>query len=151
MNFKKSEVIFMWQLWLIISGFFFILEIFTFGFLVFWFGIGALFAMLVSFFVDNIIAQTTVFLITSTLLLFATRAFADKFAKTDDKNKTNAYALEGKIGKVIQTIDPVEGQGQIKIGGEIWSAKSLDDTCISQDTKVMVEKIDGVKAIVKPV
>ena len=107
--------------------------------------------MIVSFFVDNIIVQATVFLIASTILLFATRPFADKFSKADDSNKTNAYALEGKIGKVIKTIDPIEGKGQVKIEGEVWSAKSFDDTCISQDTKVIVEKIDGVKAIVKPV
>lgn len=141
----------MWKLWLIISGFFFIIEIFTVGFLVFWFGVGALITMIVSIFVDNIIVQATVFLITSTILLFATRPFVDKFTKDDDDNKTNAFAIEGKIGKVVTTIDPIEGKGQIKINGELWSAKSLDDTCISQDTKVIVEKIDGVKAIVKPV
>ena len=141
----------MWKLWLVISGFFFIIEIFTVGFLVFWFGVGALITMIVSIFVDNVIAQATVFLITSTILLFATRPFVDKFAKTESSSKTNAYAIEGKVGKVIQTIDPIEGHGQIKVGGEIWSAKSFNNTCISQDTKVIVEKIDGVKAIVKPV
>lgn len=141
----------MWKLWLIISGFFFIIEIFTVGFLVFWFGVGALITMIVSIFVDNIIVQATVFLVTSAILLFATRPFVDKFTKDDDDSKTNAFAIEGKIGKVVTTIDPIEGKGQIKINGEIWSAKSWDDTCISQDTKVIVERIDGVKAIVKPV
>ena len=141
----------MWKLWLITSGIFFIIEMFTVGFLVFWFGIGALIAMVVSFFVDNIIIQTTVFLITSAILLFATRPFVNRFAKNDLSDKTNAYAIEGKIGKVIKTIDPIEGNGQIKIAGEIWSAKSSDGSCISQDSKVIVEKIDGVKAIVKPV
>lgn len=141
----------MWKLWVIISGFFFIIEMFTVGFLVFWFGVGALLTMIVSIFVDNIIVQATVFLISSTILLFATRPLANKFSQSDDDTKTNAYAIEGKIGKVITTIDPIEGKGQIKIGGEIWSANSFDNTCISQDTKVIVEKIDGVKAIVKPV
>lgn len=141
----------MWKLWLVISGFFFIIEIFTVGFLVFWFGVGALLTMIVSIFVDNIMVQATVFLISSTILLFATRPLVNKFSKDDDDNKTNAFAIEGKIGKVVTAIDPIEGHGQIKIDGEIWSAKSFDDTCISQDTKVIVEKIDGVKAIVKPV
>lgn len=141
----------MWKLWLIIAGFFFIIEIFTVGFLVFWFGIGALITMIVSIFVDNIIVQATVFLVTSAILLFATRPFVDKFTKDDDDYKTNAFAIEGKIGKVITTIDPLEGIGQIKVSGEIWSAKSFDDTCISQDTKVIVERIDGAKAIVKPI
>ena len=71
----------MWQIWLIISGLFFVLEIITVGFLVFWFGIGALFAMVVSFFTDSIIIQTTVFLITSTALLFFTRTFVKKVSR----------------------------------------------------------------------
>lgn len=141
----------MWKLWLVISGFFFVIEMFTVGFLVFWFGVGALITMIVSIFVDSIMVQATVFLITSTILLFATRPFVNKITKSDEGTKTNAFALEGKIGKVVQAIDPIEGKGQVKIDGEIWSAKSFDDTCISPDTKVVVEKIDGVKAIVKPV
>ncbi len=55
-----------------------------------------------------------------------------------------------KFGKVTIAIDPIEGKGQIKIGGEIWSAASSDNTSIPEDTKIIVEKIDGVKAIVKP-
>ena len=141
----------MWKLWIIISGFFFLIEIFTVGFLVFWFGVGALIAMIASFFIDNIIIQTTIFIVTSTILLFATRPFVNKFAKTENEVKTNAYSIEGKIGKVVQTIQPIEGTGQVKIEGEVWSAKSADNTSISRNTEVIVEKIDGVKAIVKPI
>ena len=141
----------MWKLWLIISGVFFIVEMCTVGFLVFWFAIGALIAMVSSFFIDSIVTQTAIFVISSTILLFATRPFVNKFAKTDNTKKTNAYSIEGKSGKVIKDINPIEGCGQVKIGGEVWSAKSFDDTCISQGTEVIVEKIDGVKAIVKPI
>ena len=51
----------MWQIWLIASGIFFICEIITVGFLVFWLGVGALIAMLVSFFTSNIIIQIQTF------------------------------------------------------------------------------------------
>ena len=141
----------MWKLWLIFSGIFLIIEIGTVGFLVFWFAIGALIAMIASFFVESVIAQTTIFIVSSTILLFATRGFVNKFAKTENTNKTNAFSIEGKKGKVIRVIDPIEGTGQIKISGEVWSAKSFDNTSISENTEVIVEKIDGVKAIVKPV
>ena len=53
----------MWQIWLIIAGICLIVEIFTVGFLIFWFSIGALIAMLISFFTTNIIIQTTVFVL----------------------------------------------------------------------------------------
>ena len=64
--------------------------------------------------------------------------------------KTNAYSIEGKVGKVIVDIEPIEGKGQVKINGESWSAKSVDDTYIAKDTEVIIEKIDGVKVLVKP-
>ena len=68
----------MWQIWLILSGLFLVLEIVTVGFLVFWFAIGAFIAMLVSFFTENAIIQTLVFLISSTALLFITKPFVNK-------------------------------------------------------------------------
>ena len=140
----------MWHIWLIIAGAFVILEIATMGFLVFWFAVGALIAMVVSFFVESILIQSTVFLIVSTLLIFATKPFVDKIMPKDSFVKTNSYSIEGKVGKVTIDIEPIEGKGQVKVGGESWSAKSADDTYIPKDTEVIVEKIEGVKAIVKP-
>ena len=55
----------MWQFWLIAAGIFFIGEIITTGFLIFWLGIGSLLAMIVSFLTDNIIIQTAVFVVSS--------------------------------------------------------------------------------------
>ena len=140
----------MWQLWLIISGLFFIAEIITVGFLVFWFGIGALFAMITSFFIDSIIIQTTVFLITSTVLLFFTKKFVKK-VDAFDKVKTNAYSIIDKKGIVTKEINSKNGIGQIKVGSEIWSAKSVEpDIIISEGTEIEVKDIDGVKAVVIP-
>lgn len=140
----------MWQFWLILSGLFLIIEIFNVGFLIFWFAIGALIAMVVSFVIDSVIIQATIFLITSTILLFATRPFVNKILPKDSFIKTNSNSIEGKIGKVIVDIEPIEGKGQVKIESETWSAKSANNTYISKDTEVIVEKIEGVKAIVKP-
>ena len=140
----------MWQVWLIIAGAFVILEIATMGFLVFWFAMGALVAMVLSFFVDNVIIQSVVFLVVSTILLFATKPFVNKVMPKDSFVKTNSYSIEGKIGKVTIDIEPIEGKGQVKVAGEAWSAKSIDDSFIPKDTEVVIEKIEGVKAIVKP-
>ena len=64
--------------------------------------------------------------------------------------KTNAFSFEGKIGKVVEEINPLEAKGQVKVNGELWSATSADDTPIPKDTEVKIEKIEGVKLIVKP-
>ena len=50
---------------------------------------------------------------------------------------------------VIKDIDPISGQGQVKIGTEVWSAKSLDDRKIEKGLEVEVVEINGVKAVVK--
>lgn len=85
----------MWYLWLIISGIAIIIEFFTVGFLVFWFSIGALIAMIVSFFTDSIFVQTAVFIISSTLLIFATKPFVKRF-DIPNPLKSNVYSLIDK-------------------------------------------------------
>ena len=140
----------MWKAWLVISGMFFVLEIFTVGFLVFWFAIGALIALLASLFIKSVVVQISIFLISSSILLFATKPFVNKITQKDNFVKTNAFSIEGKIGKVTIDINPIEGKGQIIINGEIWSARSHNDTFIPKNTEVIIEKIDGVKVIVKP-
>ena len=70
----------MWIFWLIAAGIFFIIEIATVGFLIFWLGIGALIAMVISFFTANIYIQTAVFVITSAILIPLTKPFVDKIA-----------------------------------------------------------------------
>ena len=139
----------MWQIWLIAAGVFLILEIFTMGFLVFWLSIGCLLAMLVSFVTNSIIIQTTVFVLSSGLLIFATKPLVNKFAEKDN-TKTNVYSLAGKKAIVIEDIDWSTGSGQIKIEGQVWSAKTSEQLNISKGTEVEIEKIEGVKAFVKP-
>ncbi len=138
----------MWKFWVIMSGLFLILESITTGFLVFWFSIGSVFAMIVSFFTDNIIIQATTFIISSTILIFATRKFVNIFFKHE--KQTNVNSDVGKIGKVIADIVPLENKGQIKIGGETWSATSENGETIEKDTEIIITKITGVKAVVKP-
>lgn len=139
----------MWHVWLIFAGVFFILEMMTAGFFVFWLGIGSLLAMLVSFFTDNIIIQASVFLISSALLIFLTKPFVDKFLKNKKTVPTNAYNIIGKNALVIEEINHLKGTGQIKVNGEIWSAKSLDEEIISKDSTIEIQSIEGVKACVK--
>ena len=112
----------MWQIWLIISGVCLIVEIITVGFLIFWLAIGALLALVTSLFTDNLIIQTSVFVISSTILIFATKPFVQKFVNKKDSIKTNVYSAVGKTGIVTKDIDSIETTGQVKVCGEIWSA-----------------------------
>lgn len=142
----------MWIFWLIIAGTCFVIEMLTIGFFVFWFGIGALLAMITSFiFPGNIFLQTLVFTVSSIILLILTKPLVEKFTKKDKKLETNAYSIIGKKGVVIQDINPTFGVGQIKVAGEVWSAKTKDGLKIEKGSEIEIVSIDGVKAVVEPI
>lgn len=142
----------MWQFWLIVAGIFFIGEIFTAGFLIFWVGVGAILAMISSFFIDNLVIQTTIFVLSSGLLLFLTRPFIEKYVRPDQDNTvTNAKSIIGKKAIVLEDIDPIKSVGLVKVGKEVWSATSETHELISKDTRVEITDINGVKVVVKTV
>ena len=140
----------MWYIWLILAGVFVIGEVLTSGFLIFWFGLAALIAMAVSFITDNIIIQTTVFLISSVILILATKPLVKKFAKVET-TKTNAFSLIDKKGIVTKDISSINSTGQVKVEGELWSATGENDIEISKGTEVKIKEIKGVKLIVTPI
>lgn len=139
----------MWKIWLIISGICLIVESFTLGFFVFWFSIGAIFALITSLFTTNIIIQSTVFVITSTLLLLLTKPLIKKFVKTPKTKPTNVYSIIGKEGIVLETIDSINGTGKVKVNGELWSA--ISDSNIEKNEKIKVISVNGVKLKVEKI
>lgn len=136
----------MWQFWLILAGIFFIGEIITVGFLIFWLGVAALLTALVSLVIDNVIIQTVIFVISSTILIFFTRTLAKKVSSKDNAI-TNAYSIIGKTGLVTKDILE-DSVGQIKVNSEIWTASS--NVAIHKGSQVKITNIEGVKAIVEP-
>ena len=140
----------MWSIWLIAAAIFLIGEMSTEGFLLLWFAIGSIIAMILSFFVSNEIIQFAIFLLVSTILLFATRPLTKKFLESKSKVQSNVYSLLDKTAHVIETIDSKKGTGKVKINGEVWKAILEDnDIIISEGEEVVVGRIDGVKLIVK--
>ncbi|MBR1803167.1 MAG: NfeD family protein [Clostridia bacterium] len=139
----------MWYIWLIAAGVFFVAEIITVRFLIFWLGIGALIAMLVSLVTNNLVIQVAAFVISSALLIFCTKPFVKKLTKNDKTVVTNAFSIIGKTGIVTKEINSSLAVGQIKVQGQDWSAKCEGDEVIAEGSEVEVTKIDGVKAVVR--
>ena len=137
-----------WQIWLIVAGFSFILEIATVGFLVFWFGVAALIVCILSLFIPSLVAQFAIFIILSALLICLTRRFAEKITKKDTI-VTNSNSIIGKKAIVKKDISSTSN-GQIKVNGDIWTAVLSEDftDSIPEGSTVEIEKIDGVKAVV---
>ena len=93
--------------------------------------------------------QITVFLLVSGITLYLTRGLAKKYVNSKHE-KTNADRLMDMQGIVVQTIDNEKNQGQIRVAGQIWSARSVGDQIIEENTHVKVKAIEGVKAMVEP-
>ena len=102
-------------------------------------------------FPENIFLQVSVFVAVSTLLIFLTKPLVEMLTRKDKNVATNAFSIIGKKGIVLQDINENYGIGQIKVAGDVWSAKTTDGGVIEKGTQVEVIQIDGVKAVVEPV
>ncbi len=140
-----------WVIWLIIAGAMFLLEIMTVGFLVIWFGVAALFTMVLSFFVENMAIQTGFFLILSTILILLTKPLVKKFIQKGEREPSNVYTILGKKAIVTTDIDPIKSTGQVKIDSDVWSAKEENNEFLPIGTHVEILRVEGVKVIVKKI
>ena len=131
--------------WIIAAVVFAIAELVTNPLICIWFCGGAVVAAIVSVFVDSVWGSVTVFVLVSALLLAITRPIVNK-KLTPEKVATNADRIIGKKGIVIQKIDLVENKGQIKVEGQVWSAKCEESVDLGVEVKV--SSIEGVKAVV---
>ncbi len=113
-----------------------------------WFVFGAIAALIASFFKVPFAVQVIIFVAVTVLALVITRPLVKKFINPK-KVKTNADKVVGQTGIVVQDINNVEATGQVKVDGQIWTARSSDNQIITAGNEVIIEKIDGVKLIVK--
>lgn len=134
--------------WIAVFVLMLIIEAVTLGLTTIWFAGGALVAFISSLLGAPLPLQIILFLVISFALLLGTRPVAMKYFNKD-RVKTNADSLVGKIAVVIETIDNLHATGLVQVDGQEWSARSLDDSVVEKGKEVLVEKIDGVKLIVK--
>ena len=110
-----------------------------------WFAIGALAAVILSFFVDSVFIQSTTFIVVSLVALILTKPIIKKF-NIIQKNPTNSDRFIGREGVIIKDIQYNE-YGEVKVSGEVWTATSKSS--LKEGTKVVVKDIEGVKLVVE--
>jgi membrane protein implicated in regulation of membrane protease activity len=134
--------------WILVMIACMVIEGITLGLTTIWFAAGALVAWLTYKVGFGLNFQIIVFLIVSVLCLVLTRPIAIKKLKIG-KIKTNSESLLGEYFKVESTIDNINSEGTVKVGGQLWSARSFDDQLIEKGEIVQVKEIQGVKLIVQ--
>lgn len=138
--------------WLIIAISLTVLELFTYQFVSIWFAIGGFVtAIVTAIFSDLGIGwQISIFVISSLIMLFATRPLVRKMiSKRSKAQATNLELILGKDAVVVEDINNIEGRGAVKINGLVWSARSKNGEDISAGEIVAIDRIDGNKTIVQ--
>lgn len=134
--------------WVVLLILLIVVEAVTAQMVTIWFAAGAVGAIIAERFGAEVWLQWVVFVAVSAVALVVTRPLVKKLTKTKVQ-PTNADRYIGQIAVVTETIDNIEAKGQVNVSGAVWTARSADGSVIEKDEKVTVEKIDGVKLIVK--
>lgn len=134
--------------WVVLLILLIVVEAVTAQMVTIWFAAGALGAIVAERLGAQMWLQWVIFIAVSAVALVLTRPLAKKLTKTNAQ-PTNADRCIGKIAVVTETINNIGAKGQVNVDGAIWTARSSDNSVIEKDEKVTVEKIDGVKLIVK--
>lgn len=134
-------------IWLIAAAALIVMEIVSLGLTTIWFAGGALVAALMAYLGLHWIIQVLIFAVVSLLLLLFTRPLAVKHLMKEPE-KTNVEGLIGKTGYVTKTINNLKAEGEVKLNGMEWTARSKDDEVIEENEEVIVEEISGVKLVV---
>ncbi len=134
--------------WIVALVVLIIVEAVTAQMVTIWFAAGAVGAIVAERLGAEVWLQWVVFVAVSAVALIATRPLVKKLTKTKVQ-PTNADRCIGQTAIVTEEINNVEGKGQVHVNGVTWTARSLDGTVFKKDERVTVERIDGVKLIVK--
>ncbi len=144
-----TEIMTMMIIWLVVLILAVVVEVATMGLTTIWFAGGALVAIVATLIHAPIAIQVILFFIVSLLMLFFTRPVAVKYFNKD-RVKTNVESMVGRQAIVISEINNIQGIGQVTVGGNQWSARSMDNNVIIPTGAVVnVVAINGVKLIVK--
>ena len=145
------DEIFSWHWWMFAALLFFILEVFTPGFILACLGFGSLVAAMTALMNFNIDAQFISFSVSTLISLFLIRPMLYKKDENHDKIKTNTEALIGRVGSVSETIDNLNKSGRVLIDGDQWKAISHNNEILKLNDNVEVISIDSTIITVKKI
>ncbi len=139
-----------WVVWVVIAVVLLVAEATTSAFVAVYFGLAALVTAAVAAAGLGTPVQLLAFAILSVGSLLLTRPALKRAAGRTAGIRTGVDAMQGRIGVVTRPIGELES-GQVKVGGETWTARSYyDEEAIPAGSRVEVVKVEGVTALVIP-
>lgn len=140
--------------WLVLGIALIIAEVFTLGFVLLWFGVGAMAAALVAFMGFGLVWQFAAFAIVSVALTALSRTIFSKYLHHSEANslKSGTDSMPGQIGTVTISSKGALKEGAVKVFGSTWTAFPEDeDTVLNEGEKVEVVRVQGSSIYVRPV
>jgi membrane protein implicated in regulation of membrane protease activity len=145
-----------WILWAVLGAILIVAEIFTSGFVLLWFGVGALaaaFAGLVG--IDSLVVQFMIFAVVSIGLTAASRTiFINYFSRENSGGslRSGVDALPGKVGTVVSSSKGALHEGAVKVFGSTWTAyPAAGEPPLEAGERVCVESVEGASIYVRRV
>ena len=133
-------------IWLVVAVVAIIIDVVTSSFIFMWFSIGALAAIILSFFGVSMAWQFIVFLITGIILIVVGYPWVKKKFKVE---KNHTLTMEQTyIGRVMRANEDIVEKSKIKVDGIYWTAYNKGDK-INKDDQFVITGIEGNKLIVK--
>jgi len=130
---------------------FLVMELFSGGFFIVCFSLGALVSMIAVLFGISFYGQLAIFAVFSVLSLLVIRPVAVKyFYRKSEQKVSNADAIIGRVGEVSETIE-LNGFGRVKLDGDDWKAQSQDAMRIEKGTRVRILSRDSIIVTVEKV
>jgi membrane protein implicated in regulation of membrane protease activity len=144
-----------WILWTVLGLVLIIAEVFTPGFVLLWFGVGALAAALMSLLGLGLGFQFFVFIALSAALTALSRTiFVNYFTRANEAGglRTGAEALPGQVGTVVAPSSGALNEGAVKVFGSVWTAYPAEgETPLRAGERVVVERLQGASIYVRRV
>lgn len=146
----------LWICWFVLGAILIVAEIFTSGFVLLWFGVGALVAALAGLIgIDNLGIQFLIFALVSISLTAASRTiFVNYFSreKAGTSLRTGVDSLPGKIGTVVSSSKGSLQEGAVKVFGSTWTAyPAPGEDPLEAGERVCVESVEGASIYVRRV
>jgi membrane protein implicated in regulation of membrane protease activity len=136
-------------IWAALALILFIAEIFTAGFFLVCFGIGAVAAALLALLGLHVIWQLVAFIAVSLVALAILRPMAVRMG-TLVANPGGIDRVIGKQAVVLEEINPLAATGRVRIEREEWRADSYG-AVIPKDAVVVVLEVSGTRVIVEEI
>jgi membrane protein implicated in regulation of membrane protease activity len=135
----------LWTVMAVVMG---IGEIFTAGFFLLPFAIGAAAAAVLAWIGVALLPQWLVFFGVSLFALVYLRRFI-AHQDSGDQPQVGANRWVNATGVVLENIEPTAGSGMVRIGSEEWRA-TTDGAPIASGTLIRVQEVRGARLVVTP-